>query len=62
MKEQIQELVEDEDYSSMASNNRISQMMQMADDFSSRPSVFSVKNHDVVKMDNVFTSKTNSPF
>jgi len=41
MKEQIQELIDDEDYSSMASNNRISQMM--GDDMSCRPSVFSVK-------------------
>ncbi len=38
----IQEL-DDEDHSSFASKNRISQIMQMADDMSNRHSVFSVK-------------------
>ena len=39
----IQEM-EDEDHSSIASRSRISQIMQMSDDISNRPSVFSVKN------------------
>jgi len=44
MSSYIQELVDDEDHSSFASNNRISQMMQIGDDISNRPSVFSIKN------------------
>ncbi|CDW76855.1 guanylate-binding n-terminal domain containing protein [Stylonychia lemnae] len=61
MRDYIQELVDDEDHSSIASNNRISQMMLIGDDISSRPSVFSVKNQDA-RTDNIFSSKNNSPF
>ena len=50
----IQELVEDEDYSSVASNTRMSQMMQMAEEVSNRPSVFSLKNEHM--------KPNNSPF
>ena len=39
----IQEVAEDEDSSSIASKNRVSQMMQMVDDVSCRPSGFSVR-------------------
>lgn len=61
-KDQIQELIEDEDHSSVATSNRISQMMQIGDDISNRPSVFSLKNQDVKYETGGFTSKTNSPF
>jgi len=54
-------MAEDEDHSSVATSNRISQMMQIGDDISNRPSIFSVKNHEN-KQETVFTSNTNSPF
>lgn len=38
----IEELAEDEDYSSLASNNRVSQLMQMAEELS-RASLVSIK-------------------
>lgn len=41
-RDQIQELVDDEDHSSIASTHRISQMMG-EDNFSSRPSIYSMK-------------------
>ena len=42
-KDQIMEMAEDEDYSSLASNQRISQLMEAADDISQRTSLLSLK-------------------
>lgn len=53
--------MDDEDHSSLASKNRISQMMEATDNVSSRPSVFSIKPTDL-RTDSGFDSKSNSPF
>ena len=42
-RDQILEMAEDEDYSSLASNQRISQLMQAAEDISQRTSLLSLK-------------------